>query len=137
MPAIWDEAFRPGFYARWGHENCIISARTRDAEYPLYQPRLSIKTAWGGCENYFVDGRRVAVDDDTFMILNDGRTYGSELRSETPVNSFSIFFRPGIARDVAATVGSAPERLLDGHCSPHINPEFSEHMRSHDRTVTP
>src|SRR5579872_361244 len=103
MPQIWDETFRPRFYARWGQENCIISARTRRAEYPPYRQCLSIKAAWGGAEDYFVDGRRIAVDDDTFMILNDGRTYASRLRQPTPVHSFSIFFRPGMAQDVART----------------------------------
>src|SRR5262249_38329281 len=40
-------------------------------------------------------------------------------------------------REVATAIGSTPEQLLDGACRSHINTEFSEHLRRHDRTVTP
>lgn len=136
MPALAHEPFRRWFYQRWGRENCLIAARTRRAEYPPYQQRLSIKTAWGGAEDYFIDGRRVTVDDETFMILNDGRTYGSALHSSKPVTSFSLFFRPGMADDVARCHALAPERLLEdpGAAAPF---EFSERLRRHDRLITP
>ena len=138
MPAIWDEQFRPLFYSRWGRENCIVAARTRKAEYPLFQQRLSIKAAWGGREYYYVDGRRLAVDDETYVILNDGRTYASTLRASVPVISFAIFFRPGMAEEVARALISRQELLLD---SPEDTlgrpPEFSEHIRPHDRQIAP
>jgi AraC family transcriptional regulator len=138
MPATWNPSFRPGFYARWGKENCIISARTRSCEYPLFRQRLSIKAAWGGREDYFIDGRRVAVDDDRFMILNEGRLYGSRIHSRTPIHSFAIFFRPGIAADVRRTLERSSEQLLaDGGAEPAKTIEFSEQLRHHDRGITP
>jgi AraC family transcriptional regulator len=138
MPELADGPFRDWFYQHWGRENCVISARTRYAEYPLYQQRLSIKAAWGGTEDYFIDGRRVAVDDDTFMILNDGRSYASHLRNRTPVTSFSIFFRPGMAEDVARVHVLTPEALLSDLSGGAPGPiEFSEHVRTRDRLITP
>jgi AraC family transcriptional regulator len=138
MPAIWDDTFRPWFYSRWGRENCIIAARTRHAEYPMFEQRLSIKAIWGGREEYFVDGRRIAVDDETFVILNDGRSYASRLRNRTPATSFSIFFRPGMAQDVARTMASSEESLLDDpDGAAHTPIEFSEQVRRHDRQITP
>ena len=138
MPATWDEAFRPWFYSRWGKENCVIAARARNAEYPNYQQCLSIKAAWGGREDYFVDGRRITVDDETFLILNDGRTYSSKLRASSLMTSFSIFFRSGMAEDVARTLSGSPETLLEEPQAYWGCPvEFSEHLRPHERHVTP
>lgn len=137
MPTIHHAAFRRWFYARWGRENCVIAARTRHAEYPPYQQTLSVKAAWGGHEDYFVDGRRVSVHDDTFLILNERRTYASCLHSLTPVTSFAVFFRPGMAAEVERCHALAPEVLLEHWHEPGPGVEFAEHSRRHDRLITP
>jgi AraC family transcriptional regulator len=136
MPTLGNAAFRRWFYQRWGHENCLIAARTRRAQYPLFEQRLSVKAAWGGTESYFVDGRRIAVDGEHYLILNDARSYASSLQGREPVTSFAIFFRPGMAADVARCHALPADTLLanpDGHHAV----EFSEHLRPHDRLVTP
>jgi AraC-like DNA-binding protein len=138
MPPIWDLAFRTRFYARWGRESAVISARTRHAEYPEFKQLLSVKAAWGGAEAYFIDRQRIAVDDDTFLILNAGRTYASSLRAHEPVDSFAVFFRRGLIESVQRALTNSTERLLDDPWQEgrgHI--EFSEHLRAHDRLVTP
>lgn len=138
MPALSQEPFRSWFYQRWGRENCVISARTRHAEYPMYQQRLSIKAAWGGSESYFIDGRRIAVDDETFLILNDDRTYASQLLSSTSVTSFSIFFRPRMAEEVARTHALPTESLIEEPRGVRSNSvEFPERLRAHDHLITP
>ncbi len=138
MPAIWDERFRPGFYARWVRENCIVAARTRQAELPLFEQRLSVKAAWGGSEDYFVDRRRVTVDDDNYVVFNDGRRYASRIHSAAPVVSFAIFFRPRFAAEVAASLKAADEALLENpQPGGAAEPEFPEHLHPHDATVSP
>jgi AraC family transcriptional regulator len=137
MPAITHEPFRRWFYQRWGRENCIVWARTRQVAMPPFKQRLSIKAAWGGCEEYFVDGRRVAVDDETFMILNDGRTYGSRLDSPTPVTSFAIFFRPGMAEEVVRCHVLKDRSLLDDPVGTHREAGFCEQLRPHDSRISP
>lgn len=137
MPAIHHPGFRRWFYQRWGRENCVIAARTRHAEYPPFRQTLSVKAAWGGHEDYFVDGRRVSVHDDTFLILNEQRTYASCLRSVTPVTSFAVFFRPGMAAEVERCHALAPEVLLEHWHEPGPGVEFAEHSRRHDRLITP
>jgi AraC-like DNA-binding protein len=136
MPAISDAAYRRWFYARWGRENCIVWARTRSISMPPFQQRLSIKAAWGGREEYLIDGRPVAVDDDTFMILNDGRTYGSRLRSATPVTSFAIFFRPGMPEEVERCHVLGHEALLEDSWGAHAS-GFAESPRPHDARISP
>jgi AraC-like DNA-binding protein len=137
MPPISHEPFRRWFYQRWGRENCIVWARTCRAQLPPYPQRLSIKAAWGGREDYFIDGRRVTVDDDTFMVLNDGRTYGSCLESSSPVTSFAIFFRPGMAEEVTAAHRASPAALLDDPQRSAGAAGFGEQLRTHDVHVSP
>ncbi len=136
MPAIADARFRRWFYARWGRENCIVCARVGQVEMPPYQQRLSIKAAWGGREEYLIDGRRVAVDDETFLVLNDGRTYGSRLDSPTPVTSFAIFFRPGMAGEVRRCHLMDERALLDDP-SGVLADGFGESLRLHDTRISP
>ena len=138
MPAIWDADFRRHFYQRWGRESAVISARCRRAEYPEYTQLLSIKMLRGGAEDYYVDGRRLAVDDDTYLILNSGRSYSSRIVSLAPVHSFSVFFEPGLIDEVHTGLQCDLARNLE--CSsPHGGPDlsFDEHLREHDALVTP
>lgn len=138
MPPLWDASFRERFYSRWGGESAAISASTRHAEYPHYTQLLSVKTATGGSEDYFVDGRRIRVDDDTFLILNDGRRYASVINALQPVHSFSVFFRPGLAQEVQDALCRPPEaQLADPSTDSSRPPEFDERLQEHDTTVTP
>ena len=130
--------YRAWFYSHWGRENCLILGRSRDAVYDRFRQRLSIKMARGGRERYFIGGRTVAVDDDNYLILNDGQTYGSVIRCEREVESFSIFFRPGLVEEIWGAMGVESEQVLERQ-GPAIAraPEFQEHLSPHDTTVTP
>ena len=92
--------------ARWGRENCVVSGTARRVEYRLFRQMLSLKCVARGTETYFVDRRRVTVSDDTFLVLNEGRIYGSVLEAPTEAYSFSIFFRPGFAQEIAADLAA-------------------------------
>jgi AraC-like DNA-binding protein len=138
MPDIWDPAFRARFYATWGRENAVISAHAQRVEYPQYQQLLSIKAASGGSERYLVDGRELSVDDDTYLILNANRRYGSRIEEMSPVHSFSIFFAPQQAEQILWVLRTSAQALLedpDGRVRDGV--EFDERIRPHDRDVTP
>ena len=131
-------AYREPFYRRWGIENCIVCGTGRTAEYTPFRQRLSVKLARGGRERYFVDGRSIAVDDDSFLILNDNRIYGSRFESNADLESFSIFFRPGMAEEVLGAVLTPIERALaDGGEAPERPVEFVEALQPHDSIVSP
>lgn len=137
-PTPANAGFRASFYARWGRENAVVSGRTRAARYAPFRQALSIKCAWGGHEWYHVDGRRLEVGDDTWLVLNEDRTYSSEIRSPVPVYSFALFFEPGIAGEVAAARAlGAGEALDHGTEIPSRAVEFAETLRPHDRCVSP
>lgn len=138
MPPVWDRSFLQRFLVRWGRESAVISAAVRRVEYPECTQLLSLKAVSGGHEDYFVDGRRIRVDDDTFLILNAGRTYGSLIDAINPVHSFSIFFGPGLAQGVRDALSRSTAALLgDPSVDRHPPPEFDERLREHERTVTP
>lgn len=130
--------YRSWFYSHWGRENCVILARSRDAAYDRYRQRLSIKMASGGRERYFVEGRSIAVDDDNYLVLNDGQCYGSLIQSERDVESFSIFFRPGLLEDVLAALTTRADRIPDrDRPGAAGSVDFPEQLCPHDGTVTP
>jgi AraC-like DNA-binding protein len=137
MPPLWDRAFRERFYARWGRENAVISALSRRAEYPAYTQLLSVKMMSGGNEDYFVDGRRIRVDDDTYLILNAGRRYASRIDELQAAHSFSVFFRPGLAADVRSALLRSAERLLSEPAAEAATPAFDERLHEHDECVSP
>jgi AraC-like DNA-binding protein len=131
-------AFRRDFYQRWGRENCVISGMSRHAEYGLFRQMLSIKCVAFGSEVYFVDRRRVTVNDDTFLVLNEGRVYGSVLDSTTDTYSFSIFFRPGFGEEMAGCMQRPLSAALeDGPRPAKTRVEFDESLQHHDSRITP
>jgi AraC-like DNA-binding protein len=130
--------FRREFYRRWGRENCIVSGVSQRVEYRLFRQTLSIKCVARGDETYFVGRRRVTVSDDTYLVLNEGRTYGSVLDTPAEAYSFSIFFRPGFAQEVAGALGQSLNQLLDdGAASVPAQIEFDESLHPHDSGVSP
>jgi AraC family transcriptional regulator len=139
-PTAQNESYRRAFYARWGNENAIILARSRRIEYPLFEQRLSIKMASGGRERYRLThpGREVDVDDDNYLIVNDGRIYGSWISEEREIESYSLFFRPGFAEEVRRGMRTSVETAVDGGCAPvSAGTEFQEFLRPHDHRVSP
>ena len=94
--------------------------------------------ASGGRERYFIDGRSIAVDDDSYLILNDNRTYASRFEAEVEIESFSVFFRPGLAEEVHGALSTTVERGLANGAAEAPRPvEFSESLQPHDSVVTP
>ena len=131
-------AYRREFYHHWGRENCIVCFTTHRAEYPLFRQTLSLKCIARGTETYFVDRRRITVSDDTYLLLNEGRVYGSVLDVPSGAYSFSIFFRPGLAPEVAGGLQrSLGQALDDGPPGVSVPVDFEETLRPHDASVSP
>lgn len=126
--------FRRRFYARWGRENAIVNGLSTHAEYAAIPQTLSVKMALGGRERYFLPGREVVVDDDNFLVVNEGARYGSLLKAAQPAWTFAIFFRPGMQDEVAAqrpcTLLAALDRP-DRPTRPRPGVVFAEHLRPH------
>jgi AraC family transcriptional regulator len=131
-------AFRREFYRRWGKENAIVSGTARRAEYAVYRQTLSIKMVSSGSEHYFVDGRRLSVGDESYLVLNENREYASVLEGPVDAYSFCLFFRPGLAQQVACASRLSIDQALDAGAELTPRPiEFDENLRPHDSVVTP
>lgn len=129
--------FRRQFYSRWGKENWIVCGKARRAEYTKFKQTLSIKMVCKGTEHYYVDRRRLSVTDETYLILNENREYASVLEAPTEAFSFCVFFRPGLANEIAAQSVMDVQQALDSGAEAKVAPiEFSEHLRRHDRRVS-
>lgn len=128
--------FRRRFYARWGRENAIVSGRATLAEYSVLPQTLSIKTVSAGRERYFVGRRELVVDDDNWLPLNEGASYGSLLQSRRPATTFSIFFRPGMQNEVAAQRRRRLGAALDHPDTAARAVGFAEHLRPHGGPVS-
>ncbi|MBL8345171.1 MAG: helix-turn-helix transcriptional regulator [Rubrivivax sp.] len=143
--------FRRRFYARWGRENAVVCGRAVHAEYEVFPQTLSVKMAAGGRERYFLARREVAVDDDNFLVLNEGSRYGSLLRAALPGGppawTFALFFRPGMQREVANARAQRLGAALDapdlpqaatGNTPSSRSPTvgFAEHLRPHGGAIS-
>jgi AraC-like DNA-binding protein len=142
-PAPWTRAntnFRKNFYARWGRENAVVCGQARYAEYAKHPQTLSIKAVTKGTEQYFVERRRICVDEDSYLILNDKQCYSSLLGGTHEAASFCIFFRPGMADEVRCGLHMRLEEALDDpnkHLDSGQPSGFYETLRPHDQLVTP
>lgn len=131
--------FRRNFYARWGRENAIVCGHGRAVEYAVLTQTLSIKRVCGGAERFYLRERELAVDDDNYLVLNQGQRYGSRLHGTRPVFSFALFFRPGLVEEVARSRAQSLDVALNEARSAAAAPtvEFGEHLRAHDAYITP
>ena len=133
-----DVEFRHWFNSKWGRENCIIWGRSRRAQFGPCAHGLSIRTVWGGQERLEFDGRTVAVDDDSFLILNNGRVCATHIESTRPVESFAIYFGPGLVeRAYGAMTLSIDNALAQGDAVIERSAEFMESLQPHDKHVSP
>jgi AraC-like DNA-binding protein len=138
QPIPRNAEFRRWFYSRWGKENSVVSGSAKRAEYDPYRQTLSVKTVVRGREHYFVEGRRITVTDETYLVLNENRTYSSLLEGQCEAYTFSIFFRPGMGPEIAGESLLDLRDALDREGAPVRAPvEFSENLRRHDKSVSP
>jgi AraC family transcriptional regulator len=124
--------------AKCGRHNCIIWGRARRADFGPYPDRLSIRAVWGGTQYCHLNGRTIAVDDDCFLILNQGRIYSTSIRATQPVESLTVCFQPEMVGQVYADADASIEQALDrGGGAAEGSTEFIENLQPHEGTVSP
>ena len=130
----WLEAGLP-----WPAEPCnfithFVSSEVHCGRHPGL---LSVKMARNGQEVYEVGRNQVAVDSDSYLILNDGQEYSSRIESETPVESFSVFFSPDFAFDTLRSLITPHDQLLDLPKTSAQPVTFFQHRYDSEPTLLP
>jgi AraC family transcriptional regulator len=126
------------FNSRWGRENCIVWGRARRSKFGPRTHSLSIRAVWGGEERCQFDGRTVAVDDDSFLILNNGRVCTTQIDAPQPVESFAIYFGPSLVERTYGAMTLSIEKALErGDAVVERSAEFLESLQPHDKLVSP
>jgi len=126
------------FNSKWGRENCIVWGRARRSRFGPRMHSLSIRAAWGGEERCQFDGRTVAVDDDSFLILNNGRVCTTQIDAPQPVESFAIYFGPALVEHTYGAMTLSIEKALErGDAVVERSAEFLESLQPHDKLVSP
>jgi AraC family transcriptional regulator len=99
---------------------------------------LSIKCAFGGQEMYEIEGGRLAVDDAGYLVLNNGQRYASTINQMNTIESFCVWFRPGFAEQILASLKTSDDRLLDNPAFTSKQPvTFFDRVYPHDDLVSP
>ena len=121
-----------------GWPNLMMHARASRAWYPEHIGPLSIKTVSRGKEHYNVSNQRYAVTPDSYLILNHGQYYASQIKEEEEIESFCIFFTPGLADEVLNGL-QTPDRILVDDPEFHLphSTSFVEKLYRHDTILSP
>lgn len=120
-----------------GSGNAILSLKAQVADYTLDPERLAVLCAWNGRQEVAMDGRRLAVDDDTWLVAPNGAAH-VRIRGAQDVHALTILFRVGMPEEVLASLITGEDRLLDqGETSFAPTLPFMPHLHAHDRSVTP
>lgn len=124
-------------FSFFGRRNVVVYARSRDISYAEHTAPLSVKSTLKGREVYEVCGVPLAVDESSYLVLNNDQPYASHICSHEEVESFCVFFRDGLESEVSASLSRTQEKLLDYYRSEFNSPVmFFQNLRRHDETVS-
>jgi AraC family transcriptional regulator len=99
--------------------------------------RLSIKTFRQGTALYDIGSGRYRVEGGGYLIINEGQPYEITIDAPRPVESFCVFFDPGLAEDVERSITCNECALLDNPHGPIEPVRFIERVHRDDDLVTP
>ena len=113
-------------------KNVIIHASAKDVSYPEHWGPLSVKCSMKGVEHYACNNRFYSVDEDRYLIFNDGQYYSSYIYSDTGTESFTINFSTEFQQCVLESFGN---NFDDAHRNKSF--EFIERLYVHNEVVSP
>ncbi len=123
---------------RFENTNVIVHSREHGEASTEHVGPLSVTFATGGRSVSTVDGRRMAIDDDSYLVTNLGQKVSSTPDRDPDSEVFLVGFWPGFAEDVLRSLITPEDQLLDELKAPRFQPiEFVPQLYRHDELVTP
>ena len=117
-----------------GWPNMVLYGHAADVSYPEHSGPMTLKTVRSGCEISEVGRARFAVTPGRYLLLNDKQRHAHAVEDDAEV--FLLMFRSGLAAEVAASLTTPTEHLLD---NPKITSEpldFFERTYPNDALLT-
>lgn len=99
--------------ARFVHDNVVLHARARRHVVTDFPGPLSIKTVLEGQVEWIVDGRRLVVDEHSFLVLHDGQKYSMNVDTPRPVQTCCVFFQRDFVERIAQDATTSVQASLD------------------------
>jgi AraC-like DNA-binding protein len=124
-----------GPVSRFGSRHVILWARGRTHHVRDFAGPLSIKSVVRGRADWTTDEGRFAIDDASYVIVNEDQPYSIDIESEEPVETFCLFFRRGFLEEARRTLACWEDDLLDGPGLPARDRVAFESLRSRDPVV--
>src|SRR5258708_17966834 len=102
---------------------------------------LSVKSFFDGpvfYESFGPSRAPFVLDQRAYLILNHDQPYTIHIDSPTPIESFCVFFAPGLAEETLIAAQALPEALLDDPDRTVTTPvQFYDRTYPHDAVLSP
>ncbi|MEO8711533.1 MAG: AraC family transcriptional regulator [Parafilimonas sp.] len=108
-------------------KNVIIHASAKNVSYANHWGPLSMKCTIKGAEHYQCNNRFYSVDENCYLILNNGQYYSSYIYSDTATESFTINFSTELLQCVLKSFSNNPDEIFELKYF-----EFIEKIYQHD-----
>lgn len=119
-----------------GRENAILSGSGARYHVRDFEGSLSLKSVVRGLADWETNGRRYAVNESTYLILNDRQHYTLTINSPERVTTFCLFFERGFVEEINTVIVTPEERLLDSPGNSRQTPlEFFNRLETQDSGV--
>ena len=123
---------------RFEGTNVVVHTRENGEAYREHLGPLSVTFAAGGRRVCLVDGRRMAVDDDSYLISNLGQQVSGTPECDPNSETFLVGFWPGFAEEILRSLVTTADCLLDNVKFGCLQPvEFFPQIYPHDELVSP
>ena len=125
-----------GFVPRDQPGNLVYTTRSQAEDYVLAGQRMALLCAWNGRQEVSFEGRRLTVDDDTWLTMPHGAA-NVRVRGGEQIQALTILFREGMPEEVLGSLVTPEDRLLEsGEVEEDALP-FLPNLQMHDRSITP